>query len=82
MILHGWLYRNVSNIYCIKYTCSCVQETLCFFVRVDAKPMVECSFVTDFKDHIYVSMDAEVFLFIHDLVTSYIKEKEKGLCQE
>lgn len=44
----------------------------------DPKPIVECSFVTEFEDHIYVAMDAEVLLFIHDLVMSYIKEKDKG----
>ena len=40
--------------------------------------MVECSFVTEFEDHIFVAMDAEVILFLHDLILSYIKEKDKG----
>ncbi|XP_076446239.1 bridge-like lipid transfer protein family member 1 isoform X6 [Babylonia areolata] len=44
----------------------------------DAKPVVECSFVTEFYDHIKVAMDAEVILFLHDLVSSYIKEKDKA----
>ncbi|XP_053399583.1 bridge-like lipid transfer protein family member 1 isoform X2 [Mercenaria mercenaria] len=44
----------------------------------DPKPVVECSFVTEFEDHIYVAMDAEVFLFLHDLVMAYIQEKDKG----
>jgi hypothetical protein len=44
----------------------------------DPKPVVECSFVTEFEDHIYVAMDAEVFLFLHDLVMAYISEKDKG----
>ncbi|XP_064637366.1 bridge-like lipid transfer protein family member 1 isoform X3 [Lineus longissimus] len=43
------------------------------------KPVVECSFVTEFANHIFVSMDAEAILFIHDLVTAYLKEKEKGV---
>lgn len=44
----------------------------------DPKPVVECSFMTEFYDHIKVAMDAEVILFLHDLVSSYIKEKDKG----
>ncbi|ESO89448.1 hypothetical protein LOTGIDRAFT_234295 [Lottia gigantea] len=44
----------------------------------DPQAMVECTFVTEFHDHIYVAMDAEVILFLHDLVSSYIKEKDKG----
>ncbi|XP_071088521.1 bridge-like lipid transfer protein family member 1 [Haliotis cracherodii] len=44
----------------------------------DPRPVVESSFVTEFYDHIFVAMDAEVILFLHDLVSSYIKEKDKG----
>ncbi|XP_062586140.1 bridge-like lipid transfer protein family member 1 isoform X2 [Saccostrea cucullata] len=44
----------------------------------DPRPIVECSFVTEFEDHIFVAMDAEVILFLHDLILSYIKEKDKG----
>ncbi|GFR30030.1 transmembrane protein KIAA1109 [Trichonephila clavata] len=40
------------------------------------KPTVDCSFVTEFDDHIFVAVDAEAFFFLHDLITSYIKEKE------
>ncbi|XP_069356448.1 bridge-like lipid transfer protein family member 1 [Maniola hyperantus] len=43
----------------------------------DDKPVVECSFITEFEDHIFVSVDAEAFLFLHDLISSYIKEKER-----
>ncbi|CAG4943461.1 unnamed protein product [Colias eurytheme] len=43
----------------------------------DPKPVVECSFITEFEDHIFVSVDAEAFLFLHDLISSYIKEKER-----
>ncbi|GBP70037.1 Uncharacterized protein KIAA1109 [Eumeta japonica] len=43
----------------------------------DEKPVVECSFITEFEDHIFVSVDAEAFLFLHDLISSYIKEKER-----
>lgn len=39
--------------------------------------MVECSFITEFEDHIYVTIDAENFFFLHDLISSYIKEKER-----
>lgn len=41
------------------------------------KPVVECSFITEFEDHIFVTVDAEAFFFLHDLITSYVKEKEK-----
>lgn len=46
----------------------------------DPKPVVECSFVTEFEDHIFVAMDAEAVLFVHDLVINYVKEKDKGNC--
>lgn len=49
-----------------------------FFSDVDPKPVVECSFVTEFEDHIFVAMDAEAVLFVHDLVINYVKEKDKG----
>lgn len=39
--------------------------------------MVECSFITEFEDHIFVTVDAEAFFFLHDLITSYVKEKER-----
>jgi hypothetical protein len=41
------------------------------------KPVVECSFITEFEDHIFVTVDADAFFFLHDLITSYLKEKEK-----
>ncbi|XP_031358006.1 transmembrane protein KIAA1109 isoform X3 [Photinus pyralis] len=41
------------------------------------KPVVECSFITEFEDHIFVTVDAEAFFFLHDLITSYLKEKER-----
>ncbi|XP_045469148.1 transmembrane protein KIAA1109 isoform X3 [Harmonia axyridis] len=41
------------------------------------KPSVECSFITEFEDHIFVTVDAEAFFFLHDVITSYIREKEK-----
>ncbi|CAG9772767.1 unnamed protein product [Ceutorhynchus assimilis] len=45
----------------------------------DEKPMVECSFITEFEDHIFVTVDAESFFFLHDLITSYLQEKERVL---
>ena len=45
---------------------------------IENKPVVECSFHTEFDDHIFVAMDAELVLFLHDLVTSFVKEKDKG----
>ncbi|CAH2300868.1 Hypothetical predicted protein [Pelobates cultripes] len=44
---------------------------------LDSKPNVECSVVTEFTDHICVTMDAELIIFLHDLVSAYLKEKEK-----
>lgn len=41
------------------------------------KPSVQCSFITEFEDHIFVTVDADAFFFLHDLITSYLKEKEK-----
>ncbi|XP_077984720.1 bridge-like lipid transfer protein family member 1 [Glandiceps talaboti] len=44
----------------------------------DPKPIVDVTFVTQFADHICVAMDVELILFLHDLVNSYINEKEKA----
>ncbi|KAH8323336.1 hypothetical protein KR067_005364 [Drosophila pandora] len=41
------------------------------------KPEVLCSFITEFDDHIFVTVDADAFFFLHDLITSYVTEKEK-----
>ncbi|CRK93957.1 CLUMA_CG007483, isoform B [Clunio marinus] len=46
------------------------------------KPLVECSFITEFEDHIFVTVDADAFFFLHDLITSYLKEKEKVLISQ
>lgn len=46
----------------------------------DEKPTVECSFVTEFEDHIFVTVDAEAFFFLHDLIISYIREKNRVVC--
>lgn len=57
-----------------------VKTTLLVFVPdTSSKPIVECSVVTEFTDHICVTMDAELIMFLHDLVSAYLKEKEKGL---
>ncbi|XP_069098559.1 bridge-like lipid transfer protein family member 1 isoform X3 [Pleurodeles waltl] len=45
----------------------------------NSKPTVECSVVTEFTDHICVTMDAELIMFLHDLVSAYLKEKEKAI---
>lgn len=55
-----------------------VTELMQYFCLSDPKPVVECSFITEFEDHIFVAMDAEVILFLHDLVSLYIKEKDIG----
>jgi hypothetical protein len=43
---------------------------------------VHCSFETEFYEHIMFSFNAEHFYFLHYLVTSYIKEKEKATNNE
>ena len=43
----------------------------------EEKPKVDCSFITDFEDHIFVTVDAEAFFFLHDLISSYVREKER-----
>ena len=45
----------------------------------DPKPVVDCTFFTDFENHIYVTTDAEAFFFLHDIISSYVKEKERVL---
>ncbi|KAK9502019.1 hypothetical protein O3M35_012630 [Rhynocoris fuscipes] len=45
----------------------------------EEKPVVQCSFVTEFEDHIFVTVDAEAFFFLHDLITSYLREKNRVL---
>lgn len=43
----------------------------------EEKPTVDCSFITDFEDHIFVTVDADAFFFLHDLISSYVREKER-----
>jgi hypothetical protein len=39
---------------------------------------VYCSFETEFYEHIMFSFNAEHFYFLHDLISSYIREKGRG----
>ena len=39
---------------------------------------VHCSFETEFYEHIMFSFNAEHFYFLHDLISSYMKEKERS----
>lgn len=57
-----------------KYDCS---NFIIIFISLIEKPSVQCSFITEFEDHIFVTVDADAFFFLHDLITSYVKEKEK-----
>jgi hypothetical protein len=54
-------------------------QLLCVIIT-GQKPLVECSFITEFEDHIFVTVDAEAFFFLHDLITSYVKERERVVC--
>ena len=42
----------------------------------DVKPRVDCTFVSDFDDHIFVAVDAEAYFFLHELISSYLIEKD------
>ena len=33
--------------------------------------------MTEFEDHIFVTVDAEAFFFLHDLVSGYMRERER-----
>ena len=43
---------------------------------------VNCSFETEFYEHIMFTFNAEHFYFLHDLISSYIKEKERSKSNE
>ena len=45
-------------------------------ITTQPKPSVDCTFVVDFDDHIFVAVDAEAYFFLHELITSYIRERE------
>lgn len=45
---------------------------------IEFRSVVECSFVTEFEDYIFVVMDVEVIFFFYDFILFYIKEKDKG----
>ncbi len=36
-------------------------------------------YFSDFDNHIFVTTDAEAFFFLHDLISSYVKEKQRVL---
>ncbi|XP_065078677.1 bridge-like lipid transfer protein family member 1 isoform X6 [Ochlerotatus camptorhynchus] len=57
----------------------CSLNDIFCLIFAEEKPLVECSFITEFEDHIFVTVDADAFFFLHDLITSYLKEKEKVL---
>lgn len=74
MLLFSVAFLHVASM------CTSVKTTLLVIVPdASSKPIVECSVVTEFTDHICVTMDAELIMFLHDLVSAYLKEKEKGL---
>ncbi|CAF0717777.1 unnamed protein product [Adineta steineri] len=43
---------------------------------------VHCSFETKFYEHIIFPFNAEHFYFLHDRISSYMKEKEKALAHD
>ena len=46
---------------------------------VNKSTTITIFFISDFDNHIYVTTDAEAFFFLHDLISSYLKEKERVL---
>lgn len=56
---------------------NCSLNDIRCLIFAEEKPLVECSFITEFEDHIFVTVDADAFFFLHDLITSYLKEKDK-----
>lgn len=48
------------------------------FQTRQADGQVYCSFETEFFEHIMFTFNAEHFYFLHDLISSYVKEKERG----
>ncbi len=65
-----------------RYTWTWYHIPCCPLSIIESRPVVECSFITEFGDHIFVTVDAEAFFFLHDLIISYIKEKEKLVSKE
>lgn len=65
------MYNTAVPPHCIPTS----SDTLCC-LSVDARPVVTVSFVTEFDGHISVAMDAELILWLHDVVTSYVREKD------
>ena len=56
----------------------CVVLCKCLYFITGQLPIVDCSFITEFEDVLLVAMDAEVIMFLHDLITNYVKEKDRG----
>lgn len=72
------LYPKRKNLHSgeVQYIHICV---LIFSSLLDVEPVkVQVTFVTTFTDHLYVSMDVELLLFLHDLVIAYMEYKQKG----
>lgn len=67
------IYKNSSEM---------AKKKSLFLCFPEEKPVVECSFITEFEDHIFVTVDADAFFFLHDLITSYLKEKERVVMEK
>ena len=62
------------------YTTCILNNDAILYPIADPQPVVECSFFTEFEDHIFVAMDIELLLFLKNVIMSYVKEKDKGVC--
>lgn len=49
--------------------------TYCVMIT-EARPVVVVTFVTEFDGHTSVAMDAELIMWLHNVVTSYVREKD------
>ena len=43
--------------------------------KLSARPEVRCVFVTEFAGHVLISVNADILVFLQNLVKSYISEK-------
>lgn len=69
--LDNWTV-SVSHLLLVDQSRLCLRDIL---------GQVHCSFETDFYGHIMFTFNAEHFYFLHDLISSYIKEKDRSKFQ-
>ena len=71
------VHRNSEQF--LYTTCSAKRRSSDKDLSVNKSTTITIFFISDFDNHIYVTTDAEAFFFLHDLISSYLKEKERVL---